>query len=568
MLIMNKFTKFGSILILSLALVLAACGPTATQLPSEPQVDQDLPPTPEPTAVPVEPTAIPVEPTATTAVVEPTATLVPAEMQSGDPAVFLGEPDGVDTFDNADNWTLFDNQCFKSEITDGKYIMTAKGLPGIVCWEVSWPLIKDFYNEITIDMPEQCQPDDRFGLLFRAPDNLRGYLYGLTCDGRYTLTMWDGETTTVLLEPTASELITTGPEAVNRIGVVAYGSSYYLYANGVFLAEAQDATFLQEGMLGLYVRTSTELPFTVAYDDLGVWVLDDQYYPPESSSPPPPTEELPPPEAGAATVTTFTYVNVRSGPGTQYPKYFVAAPGATGQAVGITEDGAWYAITLPTTVSGTGTGWISATYVIPANTEGLPVVSAPPPPPSVEVPPPVGTTPTVTNFEPLNVRSGPGNQYASYGVAPIGSSATVIGISADGIWYVIVISTDYAPDGVGWVHSDYVTLSNPSGVEIPVISNPDQLPPVAPPPPAADAATVTAFDVINVRNGPSNQCTSYGVASIGASAVATGINADGTWYQIQISTEYAPDGIGWVNANYVSTSNTENLPVAVSQYCP
>jgi len=144
----------------------------------------------------------------------------------------------------------------------------------------------------------------------------------------------------------------------------------------------------------------------------------------------------------------------------------------------------------------------------------------------------------------------------------------VIGISADGIWYVIVVSTDYAPDGVGWVHSDYVTLSNPSGVEIPVISNPDQLPPVAPPPPAAGAATVTASDVINVRNGPSNQCTSYGVASIGASAVATGISADNAWYQIQISTDVAPDGIGWVNANYVTASNTENLPVTQSQLCP
>ena len=558
---MHKIMKIAPVLILAFALILVACEPTATQPPSEPQADQ------EPTPQPVEPTATLVpEPTATS-VPEPTATAAPADALSGDPAEILGEPDGVDTFDNADNWTLFDNECFKSDITEGKYIMTANGLPGIVCWEVSWPLIKDFYNEITIDMPEQCQPDDRFGLLFRAPDNLRGYLYGLTCDGRYTLTMWDGETTTVLLEPTASEVITTGPEAVNRIGVVAYGGSYFLYANGVFLAEAQDITFIEEGKLGLYVRASTEQPFAVSYDNLGVWVLDDQYYPPESSSPPH-TEPLPPAEPGAATVTTFTYVNVRSGPGTQFPIYFVAAPGSTGQAVGITEDGAWYAITLPTTVSGTGTGWVSATYVIPANTEGLPIVSAPPPPPGVEVPPPVGTAPTVTNFEPLNVRSGPGNQYASYGVAPIGSSATVIGISADGIWYVIVVSTDYAPDGVGWVHSDYVALSNPSGVEIPVISNPDQLPPVAPPPPAAGAATVTAFDVINVRNGPSNQCTSYGVASIGASAVATGISADNAWYQIQISTDVAPDGIGWVNANYVTASNTENLPVTQSQLCP
>jgi uncharacterized protein YraI len=557
---MSKILKITPSLFLLLAIILAACGPTAGQLPTTPEVDQELPtPQPvEPTAIPEEPTAVPVEPTQTVAVVEPTA--APGVPPSGDPAVILGEPDGVDTFDNADNWTLFDNECFKSEITDGQYFMSAKGLPGIVCWEVSWPLIKDFYNEITIDMPEQCQPDDRFGLLFRAPDNLRGYLYGLTCDGRYTLSMWDGETTTVIVEPTASEVIMTGPEAVNRIGVVAYGSNYLLYANGVFLAEAQDSTFLQEGMLGLYIRASTEQPFTVAYDDLGVWVPDDQYYPPESTTPPP-AEPLPPPETEGATVTTWTYVNVRSGPGTQFPIYFVASPGSTGQAIGITADGAWYAVALPTTISETGTGWVSALYVIPQNTESLPVLSAPPPPPGT-------TTATVTNFEPINVRSGPGTQYPTYGVAPTGTIFPVIGISEDGIWFLVIVPTDISPDGVGWVNANYVDMSNPDGTELPVIPNPDEPPPVAPPPPEEGAPTVTAIDVINVRNGPSSQCESYGVASIGASAVATGISEDLTWYQIKVSTEVAPDGIGWVKAEFVEASNTENLPVAVSQYCP
>ena len=536
--------KLLPLLILLFVLFLAACA-SSTQPPPE-AAPTDVPPTTAPTEV------------------QPTPTLAPIP---GDPAELLGEPTGVDTFDSAANWTLFDNQCFKSEITDGKYVMTAKGLEGIVCWEVSWPQIKDFYNEITIDMPEQCQPDDRFGLLFRAPDNNRGYLYGLTCDGRYTMTMWDGETTTVIVEPTSSEAINTGPEAVNRIGVVAYGGNYFLYANGVFLTEAQDFTFTQEGLLGLYVRASTDQSFVVEYDNLGVWVLNDQYYPPTSSSPPP-TQPLPTPEPGSATVTTITYVNVRSGPGTHYPIYFVTEPGATGQAIGISEDGAWYAIVLPTTISASGTGWISAMYVIPENTENLPIIAAPPLPPGVELPPPDASAPTVTNFEPINVRSGPGTQYPSYGVAPVGSSAPVIGISADGIWYAASISTDVAPDGVGWVNANYVVLSNPTGAEIPVITNPEELPPVAPPPPAEGAPTVTSTDAINVRTGPSNQCSSYGVAPIGSSALAIGINADGTWYQIQISTDIAPDGLGWVNANYVIPSNTENLPVTESQLCP
>ena len=547
---MQKRLKLIPMLFLLLVLVLAACQSESTEAPTEA----------------VEPTAAPAATDVPTATV-PAPTATPEGQTSQDPAVILGEPDGVDTFDNADNWTLFDNECFKSDIADSKYIMTAKGMQGIVCWEVSWPQIKDFYYEIEIDMPETCQPDDRFGLFFRAPDNLRGYLYGLTCDGRYTMTTWDGSTTTVIVEPAASEFINTGPDAVNRIGVAAYGSSYLLYANGVLLAEAQDSTFIEAGLLGLFVRASTDQSFVVEYDNLSVWLLNDQYYPPDTY-PPPPKQPLPPPPEGSATVTTFTYVNVRSGPGLDYPIYFVAPPGATGQAIGISEDGAWYAVALPTTVSGTGSGWLSASYVIPANTEGLPVMAAPAPPPSVEVPPPDGSTATVTNFEPLNVRSGPSTGYPIYGVAPIGSTAPVIGISEDGQWYVVTISTTYSPDGTGWVNYAYVVLSNPSGDTIPVIPNPAEEAPVAPPPPSEGLPMVTSTDAINVRNGPSNQCPSYGVAQIGASAAATGISADGIWIQIQIPTDVAPDGIGWVNVNYLIQSNTANLPVVTSAYCP
>ncbi len=71
-----------------------------------------------------------------------------------------------------------------------------------------------------------------------------------------------------------------------------------------------------------------------------------------------------------------------------------------------------------------------------------------------------------------------------------------------------------------------------------------------------------------MRNGPTNQCPPYGVPPIGSTAPAYGISADFGWYAVGIPTEYAPDGIGWVNANYVSTNNTENLPVMESQLCP
>jgi uncharacterized protein YgiM (DUF1202 family) len=79
---------------------------------------------------------------------------------------------------------------------------------------------------------------------------------------------------------------------------------------------------------------------------------------------------------------------------------------------------------------------------------------------------------------------------------------------------------------------------------------------------------VTTTDVLNVRNGPSNQCESYGKVSNGIMAEAVGISADGGWYAVIIPTDVAPDGVGWLNGHYLTTNNTENLPVSESQFCP
>jgi len=289
---------------------------------------------------------------------------------------------------------------------------------------------------------------------------------------------------------------------------------------------------------------------------------------PTPMPPQPPQVVLPTVDPNSPHVTANVDINVRSGPGTNYPTYGVAPAGAQALVIGVNEDGTWWNISVSPEKIPAGNAWVSAEYVTPANTENIPVVPTPPLPPDVGLPPVDENSPTVSNFEPINVRSGPGTQYPSYGVAPINSVAPVIGISADGGWYAISISTDYSPDGTAWVSASYVTLSNPNGVEIPVITNPDELPPVAPPAPPEGSPMVTSTDAINVRSGPSNQCSSYGVAPIGASALATGISSDGNWYQIQVSTDVAPDGIGWVNANYVTATNTENLPVVDSPNCP
>jgi uncharacterized protein YraI len=105
-------------------------------------------------------------------------------------------------------------------------------------------------------------------------------------------------------------------------------------------------------------------------------------------TPPVPKSIAPPaPPSGVAIATTVDYVNLRSGPGTNYPILAVASPGVTGQVTGKSSDGVWWQVKVPTEVSPDGLAWVSADWVIAQNTDSVQVVAAPPPPPVPTAPP-------------------------------------------------------------------------------------------------------------------------------------------------------------------------------------
>lgn len=180
--------------------------------------------------------------------------------------------------------------------------------------------------------------------------------------------------------------------------------------------------------------------------------------------PEPPVVELPLPPSGAPTATALDAVNIRTGPGTQYPAYGIAQKGDKGEVIGVSEDGNWWVVKLPTTLVGSGQGWVSADWVETSNTSGVPVIPPPDQQPPVDVPPPAEGVATATALDYVNVRSGPGTQYASYGVAQPGASAEIIGQSEDGKWWVVKLPSVAA--GQGWVSADYVQATNAGGVPV------------------------------------------------------------------------------------------------------
>ena len=119
------------------------------------------------------------------------------------------------------------------------------------------------------------------------------------------------------------------------------------------------------------------------------------------------------------------------------------------------------------------------------------------------VAPPGENVPTVVTTETLNVRSGPGTQYYSYGTVPVGTRFTIIGISQDGNWYVVQVPDSLASDGRGWISARYTIATNIENI------------PIIPAPPVPNTPTPTATGL------PTSTATSTPTATIEPTVTAT-----------------------------------------------
>lgn len=103
--------------------------------------------------------------------------------------------------------------------------------------------------------------------------------------------------------------------------------------------------------------------------------------------------DLPEPKPAAPTgrVIGTQTLNIRSGPGTNFPVIGQARDGDQGEIVGRNENGDWWAISLP--LQPGGIGWASANFVLATDAENVPVIAAPTPPPTPTLIP-ITATPT------------------------------------------------------------------------------------------------------------------------------------------------------------------------------
>ncbi len=252
-----------------------------------------LPPQPSDTALPASPTVPPTEATATATATElpaptlspsstvspsntpqttqtagPTSTLVASDIRST-----LGNPTWRDTLSGGNNWSTGEDSFTRLQVEDGELHLT--GLTTTDGWRLTWPVVRDLYLEMTA-RTGSCTGNDHYGLMARVPDRTaanRGYLFGFTCDGRYSLRAWDGpeETMTQIVNLTSSSAIVSGSQQENRMGLWISGETIRLYANGTLLTQLEDDRFTAEGSFGIFVGARQTENFTVHVDEVAYW---------------------------------------------------------------------------------------------------------------------------------------------------------------------------------------------------------------------------------------------------------------------------------------------------------
>jgi len=253
---------------------------TPTPIEEEPEEvipTETVEPTPEPTVLePTEPDPVePEEPTPT-----PTETPAPTPMPvlaETDPALVLGEPDWVDEMESGDNWFTGSDSFTSYQVEDGFFKLNSR--TNLYGWRLADPVLENFYLEFTLETPN-CAGDDSFGIFFRAPASAdgrfgrQGYLFGISCEGRFFLHRWDGRIMHVLINRTASDAINPGTGEVNVLGIYAEDNDLMLYINGQMVDEISDSIYLN-GKFGIFTFGSTNRNLSVWVDQVRYWVLTD-----------------------------------------------------------------------------------------------------------------------------------------------------------------------------------------------------------------------------------------------------------------------------------------------------
>jgi uncharacterized protein YgiM (DUF1202 family) len=234
-------------------------------------------------------------------------------------------------------------------------------------------------------------------------------------------------------------------------------------------------------------------------------------------------------------------LNLRSGPGFNYPVTGSVYQGLQVNAIGRNAANTWLKVRL----SDGQEGWLGAQYVqlsIPIG--NLPVLdgTVTTPPTSATPTPPATTYWATVNTGAANVRSGPGIGYGIVTVVNQGHYVSLLARNNISSWAKVQLTNGT----IGWINASLLNAN----VAINTL-------------PVENVQTISTSGVINtsalnVRTGPG---VNYGVTAVvyqGQGVALIGRNADSSWVKIRLTN----GTVGWINSAYIQTTTTLNsLPI-------
>jgi len=249
---------------------------TLTYLPTTPAT-ATLPPSPTspPSGTPSV-THSPVPSETPTPGASPTPTLPPLPADDPRFGLDLNLPDYHDGFELRFTWGELGFEGAVNTWENGQLQAVDRLADPNIWWSATVPdaSAANFYAEVTATISE-CSGRDSSGFVARVSGaNLdSGYTLEVSCDGAYRVRRFLAGQVEILRDWTNAEAIHQGPNAVNRLGWMARGSSLYPFANGTRLGDALDDASIAAGTFGLFAMARETPGLTVTFDDFALWFV-------------------------------------------------------------------------------------------------------------------------------------------------------------------------------------------------------------------------------------------------------------------------------------------------------
>lgn len=186
-------------------------------------------------------------------------------------------------------------------------------------------------------------------------------------------------------------------------------------------------------------------------------------------------------------------------------------------------------------------GFVTAS--LPATGTPYPTLTSLPPSPVPTTQPLEGVT-----IMQIHVRTGTSSASKSLGIIAQFSPVQVLGQDSSKGWYQI--SYTNAPEGTGWVRSEYIQVN--AQAEIPVIQTVTS---------TGAGVNGSVLQKINVRSGPGTTFNVLGELNPKDVVFISGLDESKSWAQIEFMN--GPDGKGWAALQFLNVESTDSLTVLI-----